>query len=218
MNVARALRLALGACALFAGVLAVPHVVGAEVAPGDAAYATQAGVVRFRAESSVQTVTAENRRGHFVYDGHGGFVATVPMEAFTFSNDLLRDHFNESYAETHKPGPPDARGKPTFPNRTASVTGRLLAPLDLSKPGPAEVTLSGRFTFHGVTVERVFTGRVTVHPDRLDLACRFDLAPKVHGMPLPEVGSSALFETVEITVEGSLQRQGPPAKASAPRD
>jgi hypothetical protein len=208
----RGARLALGA-ALCLAACATPRVAFAESPTATAAapttFATTTGVVRFRAESPMQTVTASNPKAHFVYDGRGGFVGTVPMGAFVFTNDLLRNHFNESYAETEKPGTVDARGQPTFPNRLASVTGRLLAPLDVTKPGPVEVTLAGRFTFHGVTVERVFKGQVTVHPDRLDLTCRFDLAPKAHGMPLPEVGTTPLFETVEVTVEGSL-RPAPP--------
>lgn len=214
MNAARALRLGLGALVVLVSIAVAPRLASAAPTAAPETFATAAGVVRFRAESPMQTVTAENRRAHFVYDGRGGFVGTVPMDAFVFSNDLLRDHFNESYAETNKPGPADAHGKPTFPNRLASVTGRLPSPLDLSRPGPVEVTLAGRFTFHGVTVERTFQGRVTVEPDRIALSCRFDLAPKAHGMPLPEVGNTPLFQTVEVTVEGLLTRG--PATAPAP--
>jgi hypothetical protein len=172
-----------------------------------AVWLTDKGTVKFHADSPMQAIDATSTVGTFVYDGKGGFVGSVAMSSFEFTNGLLRSHFNESYLESDKPGPPDAQGKPTFPNQLAVVTGKLVAPLDVSKSGPVEVSLKARFTCHGVTLERVFRGTVTLEGDTMALKVKFDLAPKDFGIPLPTIGEAPMFQTVEVTVEGTLRRQ-----------
>lgn len=178
--------------------------------PPAAIWLTDHGAIRFHADSTMQPIDARSDLATFVYDGKGGFVGSVALSSFEFTNGLLKSHFNEGYAETEKAGAAAPDGRPTYPNRLAVVSGQLTRPFDASKDtaGPVEVELQGRFTLHGVTLERAFRGTVSVHGGEMALAVRFEVDPKLHGMPVPSIGDAPMFKTVAVTVEGTLKRQG----------
>lgn len=203
------MRTALGGLVLLAGLAAwaAPPTSLATAAGPPSAWLTDRGTIRFRADTPMVAIDATSTRALFIYDGQGAFVGSVALSSFEFSNGLLKSHFNESYVESQKPGAPDAQGQPTFPNQLAVVSGRLIAPLDVSRDGTTEVELKGRLTCHGIPREQSFRGTVTVTGGQMKLSVRFNLAPDQYGIPLPTVGDAPMFRSVEVTVEGTLGRQ-----------
>ena len=181
-------------------------ILGGSFARGEPVWSTQSAEIRFHATSIAQNLDAKSVAGNFIYDGHGGFVGTVPMTSFDFGGELLKKHFAENYAEVDHEGPQDARGRPTHPNELASVTGRLQTPVDPTVTTPQEVALVGHFICHGVALDRVFKGTVTVSGDTMHLDVKFDVQPEAHAMHLPAIGPDKLFETVEVTVDATLRR------------
>jgi hypothetical protein len=66
-------------------------------------YITKTGIVKFFSHTTLEDIKAENRKVVSVLDSKTGVMEfTMLMKGFDFPNQLMEDHFNESYAESSK--------------------------------------------------------------------------------------------------------------------
>lgn len=192
-----AFRLALLAAALLTSTAAL--------AGPSRSYVTDRARVAFRADTPLQSIDATSTEGLFSYDPQSGvFTAQIPVVTFKFPNAQMEANFQTGHVPVNDPGPKDAAGNPTFPNRLAVLTGKLEKPLDVSKDGAHEVTLKGKLVFHGVAKEMAFKGNVSVKGTDLVLSSTFDVAPRDFGVALPRLGDKYLAENVKVTVDATL--------------
>lgn len=179
---------------------------GAALAQGaPKTFATDRARVTFHADTAMQAIDATSTEGSFTYDAAtGAFTAQVPVSSFKFQNAQMETNFQTGHVAVNEPGPKNAAGQPTFPNKIATLTGKLDKPIDAGKEGANEVALKGKFTFHGVTKELAFKGTVTVKGTDLVLTSKFDLAPKDFNVPLPKLGDKELGTLVSVVVDATL--------------
>lgn len=179
---------------------------GAALAQGAAMkYTTNRARVTFHADTPMQAIDATSTEGAFTYSAATGeFTAQVPVASFKFQNAQMETNFQTGHVAVNEPGPKSAAGEPTFPNKFATLTGKLSKAIDTSKDGTTEVTLSGKFTFHGVTKELSVKGTVTVKTTDLVVNAKFDVAPKDFNVPLPKLGDKELGALMSVVVDATL--------------
>ena len=183
---------------------------GAAHAEPAKAFGTEQARVTFHADTPMQAIDATTTEGAFTYDANtGAFTAKIPVASFKFQNKQMEQNFQSGHVAVNEPGAKDAAGQPTFPNKFATLTGKLDKTFDTTKEGVNEVSLKGQFAFHGVTKEKAFKGTVTVKGTDLVLNAKFDLAPKDFGVPLPKLGDQELGAMVNIVVDATLSAAKP---------
>src|SRR4051812_41355455 len=104
-------------------------------------YFTKTGTIKFFSHTPMEDIKAENRKVVSILDSKTGALEfTLLMKGFDFPNDLMEQHFNESYAESTK-----------FPKAGFKGTVTNISSVDFSKDGSYSVNYSGKLTIKDVT-------------------------------------------------------------------
>lgn len=179
---------------------------GTALAAGPARhFATDRARVTFHADTPMQAIDATSTEGAFTYDAQtGDFSATLPVASFKFQNAQMENNFQTGHVAVNEPGPKDAKGEPTYPNKLTTLTGKIEKPIDISKEGSTEVTLKGKLSFHGVTKDIAVKGTVTVKGTDLVLNAKMEVAPKEFNVPLPKLGDKEIGAAVSVVVDATL--------------
>lgn len=154
--------------------------------------------VTFTSEAPLERITATNTRSTGLLDPRSrSFAVRIPIVEFNgFNAPLQQEHFNENYLESRK-----------FPN--ATFEGRIIESVDLSLPGDHAVRAKGRFTIHGVEVERVIPCRVVVTDQGVRVSAEFDVTLADHGIRIPRVVQQKLASVARVKVD-CLFKSGEP--------
>lgn len=115
----------------------------------------------------------------------------IPINSFTFKKALMQTNFNDKYLESDK-----------FP--FATFKGRYQSNIDLSKPGVYHLTVSGKFTIHGVEKTKIVKCVITVKETEMLFKSNFDLLSADYKIEPAEMLYRKAGETVNIDVNGSL--------------
>ncbi|MCY7410263.1 MAG: YceI family protein [Chitinophagales bacterium] len=116
----------------------------------------------------------------------------VQMSSFVFKKSLMQEHFNENYIESEK-----------YP--TGTLKGKINEDVDLTKNGTYNVTVTGDFTIHGVTQNRIFPGTIVVSDGQLEITCAFDVKLADYKIEIPTVVLKNIAESVAVKVNGVLK-------------
>jgi hypothetical protein len=122
----------------------------------------------------------------------GTFFFKVGIASFKgFNSPLQQQHFNENYMESS-----------AHPH--ATYNGKIIDALDLSKEGTYPVRTKGKFTVHGVTVERIVPATVTVKGGKATLRSEFTVPLIDHRIKIPRVVYDKLAPEIAVTVAAIL--------------
>lgn len=113
------------------------------------------------------------------------------MTTFAFKKALMQEHFNENYVESEK-----------YPN--ATFNGSIKEDVDLKKDGVYPVTVTGKFTLHGVEKERTIPGTITVKGNTIEVVSEFDVTVSDHDIKIPTVVVQNIAEVVKVKVKASM--------------
>ena len=121
------------------------------------------------------------------------FAFKVPIASFKgFNSPLQRDHFNENYMQSGQ-----------YPE--ATFVGKIIEDIDVHTPGRYEVRAKGRFTIHGIVVERMIRGQVTVGPNnKLELKAAFTVPLADHQILIPRLVSEKLAQVIAVDMSATL--------------
>lgn len=150
------------------------------------------GKVSFFSTAPLEDITAENAApAGLINTANGELAIKMRIDAFSFPNKLMQEHFNENYLHSDK-----------FP--TATFAGRVMDAGVLQKPGNWNVQITGKLTIHGVTVERTLPATLSVQKDQLTLNGKFMVKLADHGVEIPTIVVKKIAEEVEVTVALTL--------------
>lgn len=114
----------------------------------------------------------------------GEFDLTIPIESFEFEYDMMQDHFNEEYIESH-----------LYPN--ATFKGKVAQ--DISNITEAvEVDVSGDLTIHGITKITNFKATLSKSEGLTKVKCKFPVVFKDFKVEEPSILSKAVAKDVEV--------------------
>lgn len=172
---------------------------------GASAYSTDHARITFHADTPMQAIDATATDGVFTYNAQTGeFSAKVGIASFKFQNAQMETNFQTGHIAVNEPGPKDAAGQPSYPNKFATLTGKLEKPVAVGKDGAQEVVLKGKLTLHGVSKDISAKGTVTSKGADLLLASKVEIAPKDFNIPLPKLGDRELGAVIVVSVDATL--------------
>ena len=151
------------------------------------------GDVSFFSKAPKELIEARSKDLRGVLDlTKGVFAFQVGVASFQgFNSPLQQQHFNENYMETTA-------------HPLAKYTGKIIESLDLSRDGTYSVRTKGKFTVHGVTVERILPSTVTVKGGKVSLRSEFTVPLTDHNIKIPRVVYDKLAPEIAVAVMANL--------------
>ncbi len=143
------------------------------------------GKVEFHTSSIMSDIEATSTEITVNLDVETGiFDLVIPIESFEFEYEMMQDHFNEEYIESHLY--PDA----VFKGKVSQDISNLDEPL--------EVDVSGQLTMHGVTQTTGFKATLSKSDGFTKVKCKFPVVFKDFKVDEPSILSKAVAKDVEV--------------------
>jgi len=163
------------------------------VHPNAGIYNTNDGVITFRSDAPLEVIKAASKKlSGRIDEVKRTFAFTVPVRSFEgFNSGLQQIHFNENYLETDK-----------FPD--ASFSGKIIEPIDFSKPGKITIRAKGMLRIHGVEQERIIKSDVTVLGNKVHIESFFTVILADHGIRIPKVVHEKIANEIKVNVTADL--------------
>ena len=162
--------------------------------------------VTFYSHTALEDINATDTVGTMILNTKtNAVIADVDIRGFHFANPLMEEHFNENYMETDKPGPKDAKGNVTYPNRKATFSGKINETVDYTKDGTYNVTMTGNLKIHNVTKPRTLNATLIIKGGKITLDCKFNVACADHEIQIPTAVGQKIAEVIEVTIHTEMQ-------------
>lgn len=159
------------------------------VAHSQKVYQTKTAQIKFNASGGAETIAAQNNQGDSkLLEKTGQVFFGVLIKGFKFENELMEQHFNESYMESNK-----------YPKAEFKGAIKNIATVDFTKDGVYVANAEGSFTMHGVTKPISVMGKLTVKGGKVSIKGDFKLKIKEYGIKGAEIGSVVSNEA-EVSV------------------
>jgi len=153
-------------------------------------YMTKNGVISFHSKTKAEDIKAENRSVVSVIDiKTGAMEFQLLMKGFDFPNDLMEQHFNESYAES------DKYPKATFKGKIDNIDS-----FDLSKNGTYTGYFTGKLTIKNVTKEVKDTVTFVVKNGKISATSNIKIKPKDFNFNIPATAVAKIEETIRVEI------------------
>jgi len=110
-----------------------------------------------------------------------------------FNSGLQREHFNENYMESD-----------VFP--TAIFKGKIVDAVDLSKSGTYNVRVKGMLSIHGVSMERIISGKIIVNGKSMEVESSFPVKLADHNITIPKIVDMKIAKEVMVDLKIELTR------------
>jgi len=150
---------------------------------------TRSGNISFFSSAPLEDIEAKNNTVQSqlsTADGQYNFELNV--KDFHFENDLMEEHFNESYLHTDK-----------YPKAFFKGTITNFKDINFSKDGTYNTTVKGNLTIHGVTREVTQIGTIEIRGGKAIARSKFKILIKDYNVG-GTLASKMISDTVEITV------------------
>jgi polyisoprenoid-binding protein YceI len=152
-------------------------------------YNTRSGQISFFSSAPLEDIEAKNNAvTSQLFSANGQYNFELNIKDFHFENDLMEEHFNESYLHSDKY--PKAYFKGFIIN---------LRDINFSKDGIYNATVKGSLTIHGVTREVVQTGNIEIKGGKVIARSKFKVLRKDYNIG-GSLASKMISDTVEVTV------------------
>lgn len=147
------------------------------------------GEVTFKSEAPLEIIQASNNaiKGA-INTNNNQFAFTVPIRYFEgFNAPLQKEHFNENYMESH-----------LYPN--AIFSGTILDEVDWDKHSKQTVRAKGLLNIHGVKVERIIEGDLTISEEGESISTNFQVLLEDHDIRIPRIVWQKISEKIDVRV------------------
>ena len=158
-------------------------------------YLTRTAYIGFFSKTPAEDIKAINSQAYAAIDaGKKELAFTVLLKGFTFTKELMQEHFNENYVESDK-----------YPK--ASFTGTYTGNVDLTKNGVYNVTVKGNLTLHNTTKEIETPATLEVKDTHLIGTAQFTAKPEDFKIIIPSLvrGKIAQVITININADCTLK-------------
>jgi polyisoprenoid-binding protein YceI len=154
-------------------------------------YLTKTGIIKFLSKTPIEDITAENRKVVSVLDATSGALEfSLLMKGFDFPNQLMEDHFNESYAESS-----------LFPK--ATFKGKIidLSKIDFKKDGTYIADVIGNLTIKNVTKEIKTQASFVIKNGLITATSKIDIMPREFNFKIPATAEEKIAQTVIVNIK-----------------
>jgi len=159
-------------------------------------YLTRTAYVGFFSKTPAEDIKAINNQVYAAIDaGKKNLAFSLLFKSFTFTKELMQEHFNENYIESDK-----------YPK--ATFTGTYTGDVDLTKNGVYNVTAKGDLTLHNVTKQIETPATLEVKDSHLIGVTAFKVKPEDFNINIPSLvrGKIAQEITVNINADCTLKQ------------
>ena len=152
-------------------------------------YFTKTGTIKFDSHTSLEDIKAENRKVVSMLNSTTGALEfSLLMKGFDFTNQLMEDHFNESYAESDK-----------YPKSSFKGTMTDISKVDFTKDGSYKVNYAGKLTIKNISKDVTGTATIVVKGGKVTATSALKVKPKDYNIEIPATAGAKIAE--EITVD-----------------
>ncbi len=153
-------------------------------------YITKTGVVKFFSHTTLEDIKAENRKVVSVLDSKTGIMEfTMLMKGFDFPNQLMEDHFNESYAESSK-----------YPKAGFKGTITDISKVNFSKDGTYTVNYTGKMTLKDVTKDITGTATIVVKGGNATATSKIKVKPSDYNFKIPATAVGKISDEMDVDI------------------
>lgn len=150
---------------------------------------TRSGQISFFSSAPLEDIEAKNNAvTSQINTANGQYNFELNIKDFHFENDLMEEHFNESYLHSDK-----------FPKAYFKGFITNLRDINFSKDGIYNATVKGSLTIHGVTREVIQPGSIEIKGGKAIARSKFKVLRKDYNVG-GSLASKMISDTVEITV------------------
>ena len=152
-------------------------------------YTARAGRISFFSSAPLEDIDAKNNAVQSQFStATGQYNFDLNIKDFHFENDLMEEHFNESYLESDK-----------FPKAYFRGFITNFKDINFSKDGIFNATVKGNLTLHGITKEVTQNGNFEIKGGKVTAKSKFNITIKDYNIGGSVVGKM-ISPTVEVTV------------------
>ena len=153
-------------------------------------YFTKTGIIKFYSHTSLEDIKAENRKVVSILDSKTGALEfSLLMKGFDFPNDLMEQHFNESYAESSK------YPKAVFKGKVTNIST-----VDFTKDGAYTVNYSGKLTIKDVTKNISGIATITIKGGKVSSTSKLKIKPVDYNFKIPGAVSGKIAEEIDVDI------------------
>jgi len=153
-------------------------------------YITKTGEIEIFSKTSLFTIEAVNKSVASILNTENGeIVVSTLVRSFDFEEELVEEHFNENYMESHK-----------YPK--ASFKGNISdwGKVDISKDGAYDLIVEGDLTLHGTTVKISEPVKIAIKEGKIVGNSTFIVSLKAHDIEVEENYKDRIKDEVELNV------------------
>ena len=152
-------------------------------------YFTKTGTIKFDSHTTLEDIKAENRKVVSALNSSTGALEfSLLMKGFDFTNQLMEDHFNESYVESDK-----------YPKASFKGTVTDISKVDFTKDGSYKVNYTGKLTIKNITKDVTGTATIVIKGGKVTSTSALKVKPKEYNIEIPATAGAKIAE--EITVD-----------------
>lgn len=153
-------------------------------------YYTKTGTISFFSHTNMEDIEAENRKVVSVIDSKSGAMEfSLLMKGFDFKNDLMEQHFNESYAESTK------YPKAGFKGKISNITS-----VDFNKDGTYAVTYNGMLTLKDVTKSITGQGTIVIKGGKISAKSKLKVKPSDYNFKIPGTAIGKIADEIDVDI------------------
>lgn len=153
-------------------------------------FSTKSGIVSFFSSTPLEDIKATNSDVESkLLSSTGQLTFMLLVKGFRFPNEMMEDHFNESYLESDKYPKADFKGLITN-----------ISNINFLKDGVYPALVKGNLTIHGVTKEVASSGTITIKNGKPTAACKFTVKVRDYNITGKIIGKE-LAEVVSVSVD-----------------
>ena len=153
-------------------------------------FSTKSGTISFSSSTPLEDIYAKTTEMESkLLSTTGQVTFTLLVKGFRFENELMEEHFNDSYLETTKFPKADFKGVITNINS-----------INFSKDGTYPASVKGNLTIHGVTKEVLTMGTIVVKDGKPSAKCKFSIRLRDYNIGGKMIGKE-IAENMNIMVD-----------------
>ena len=153
-------------------------------------YFTKTGTIKFDSHTTLEDIKAENRKVVSVLNSATGALEfSLLMKGFDFTNQLMEDHFNESYVESDK-----------YPK--ASFKGSItdISKVDFTKDGTYKANYSGKLTIKNISKDVSGIATIVIKGGKVTATSSLKVKPKDYNISIPATAGAKIAEEIAVDI------------------
>ncbi len=160
-------------------------------------YITKTGTIKFSSHTDLEDIKAENRKVVSALDSKTGALEfSLLMKGFDFPNDLMEQHFNESYVESSK-----------YPKATFKGTVTDISNVNFAKDGTYKVKYTGKLTIKNVTRDVTGDATITVKGDKVTATSNQKIKPADYNISIPAPVAGKIAEVINVDINMDYKKK-----------